>query len=129
MKQFGRRQQNGRISELIKAVQEELSILIALGGGTGQPSFGLFPILFHIPTQEIQLAQRVLGKLISLPGGNCEILQGFLHILGNSISGEINLSKTIPGKLVSMVSGFAQPAYRFFRAFLTEEQLASAYSE
>jgi len=66
VEQFGRRQHHGWISELVEAVEEELSVLVALGGGAGQPFLGLFTILLHIPAQEIQLAQGVLGKLISL---------------------------------------------------------------
>ena len=56
MEQLGCRQHDGRISELVKAVKEELSIRIALGSGAGEPIPGLLPILFHIPAQEIQLA-------------------------------------------------------------------------
>ena len=52
MEQFGCRQHDGRISELVKAVEEELGVFIALGSGAGEPIPGLLPILFHIPAQE-----------------------------------------------------------------------------
>ena len=68
MEQLGCRQHDGRISELVKAVKEELGIRIALGSGAGEPIPGLLPILFHIPAQEIQLAQW-RGNSQSRPGG------------------------------------------------------------
>ena len=58
MEQLGCRQHDGRITELVKAVKEELSIRIALGSGAGEPIPGLLPILFHIPAQEVDVYKR-----------------------------------------------------------------------
>lgn len=73
VEQFGCRQHHGRITELVEAVEEELSVLVALGGGAGEPISGLLPILLHIPAQEIQLSQCVLGKGISLFGSSGQV--------------------------------------------------------
>ena len=92
MEQFGRCQHDGRISELVEAVEKELGVLITLGGGAGQPFLGLLTVLFHIPAKEIQLAQGVLGKLISLFSRSSQILQRLLYILWYRLAGEISLS-------------------------------------
>ena len=126
VEQFGCRQHNGRISELVKAVEEELGVFIALSRGAGEPLPGLLPILFHIPAQEIQLAQCVLSKRVSLSGGGGQVLQRFSHILLYGLASKIELSQKVLSKRISVPSGLVQPAHRFLGALLGEEQFSES---
>lgn len=122
VEQLGCRQHHGRITELVEAVEEELSVLVALGCGAGEPLSGLLPILPNIPAQEIQLSQCVLGKGIFLFGSSSQVLQSLYHILCHRLTGEIELSQTVLGKLVSMPGGPVQPAYGLRCALLGKKQ-------
>jgi len=52
------------LPELIQAVKKKPGVLIALGGGEGQPVFGKRFVLRYLPSHQIELSQRVLGELI-----------------------------------------------------------------
>ena len=126
VEQFGCRQHDGRISELVKAVEEELGVFIALNRGAGEPLPGLLPILFHIPAQEIQLSQSVLGERISLPGSGGQIFQHLCRILPHGLAGEIELSQAVLSKRISVPSSLVQPAHCLPGALLGEEQFSES---
>ena len=100
-----------------------MGVFIALSRGAGEPLPGLLPILFHIPAQEIQLAQCVLSKRVFLSGGGGQIFQRLCRILRHGLAGEIELSQEVLSKRISVPSSLVQPAHRFPGALLGEEQL------
>ena len=100
-----------------------MGVFIALSRGAGEPLPGLLPILFHIPAQEIQLAQCVLSKRVFLSGGGGQIFQRLCRILRHGLAGEIELSQEVLSKRISVPSSLVQPAHRLIGALLREQEL------
>ena len=65
VEQAGGRQHDGGRTEVILVFQEELCILVSLGGGTAEPVHRLSLVTGCSLSCQVQLAQHVLGILIS----------------------------------------------------------------
>ena len=66
------RQHHRRWAEIVFLLQEELSILISLGGRTAEPRHRLSLVLWNPLSRQAQLAQHVLGVLVSRLRSLCE---------------------------------------------------------
>ena len=65
IEQPGDRQHHRGRSEIVSLLQEELSILISLGGGTAEPRHRLSLVLWNPLSRQVQFAHRILGVLVS----------------------------------------------------------------
>ena len=95
VKQTGRRQQDGRVTELPDAFQKELRIGIALLSGGGQPFACGFLIPWYIFAHQVELAEGILRILIAQLGRGSQILYRPLRILGDAVAGKIQLAQTV----------------------------------
>ena len=86
MEQPGGGQQKVGALGFTSVFQEEPGIRISLFRRHLKPAVRLLPVLLHIFSHEIQLAQNVLGERTALSGRSGEILQRFRHIFGNQLS-------------------------------------------
>ena len=65
VEQAGGRQHNGGRTEVTLPFQEELSVLVPLGGGAAEPDHRLSLVVSHALSCEVQLAQHILGILVA----------------------------------------------------------------
>ena len=65
VEQAGDRQHYGGRTDFILPLQEELGVLVSLGGGTAEPNHCLGLVVSHSLPCQVQLAQHVLGVLVA----------------------------------------------------------------
>ena len=65
VEQAGGRQHNGGRTEVTLPFQEELSVLVSLGGGAAEPVHRLGLVVSYALSCQVQLAQHILGILVS----------------------------------------------------------------
>ena len=67
--------------EAVLVLQEELGVLISLGGGPAEPIHRLCPILLHTLSNQIQFTQHILSVLVAGLRRFCEPIHRFGSIL------------------------------------------------
>ena len=65
VEQAGDRQHDGGWTEATLPLQEELCVLVSLGGGTAEPVQRLGPVVNHSLPRQLYLAQHILGILVT----------------------------------------------------------------
>ena len=91
--------------QVVPAIQEELSVLVALGGGLGKPIVGLLTIL----SIQIQFAESVLGILVSGLSGLGEVLHRFVGVLSDDFAFELLFAQSVGRAIAPVVGGILQP--------------------
>lgn len=96
--------------EVTLAFQEELSVLVSLGGGAAEPVHRLGLVVSHALSCQVQLAQHILGILVVRFCRLCEPIYRFGGIFSQHLAGQILLSQPVGGPGISLGRRFFQPA-------------------
>ena len=115
VEQAGDRQHDGGWAEIVSLLQEELSILISLGGGTTKPRYCLGLVLWKPLPGQVQLTQHVLGVLVVGLRRFCEPIHRFGSILWHKFAAEILFPQPVGSPLVSVLRRFLQSAEALLR--------------
>ena len=128
VEQASGRQHDGGRTEVTLPFQEELSVLVPLGGGAAEPVHRLDLILLHTLPHQVQLTKHVLGILVVRFCRLCEPIYRFGGIFSQHLAGQILLSQPVGGPGNSLGRRFFQPADAFVRVsdfgIVREKQLA-----
>ena len=87
VEQAGDRQHDGGWTEATLPLQEELCVLVSLGGGTAEPHHRRCLILLHTLSSQVQFTQHILGVLVACLRRQRETCHGFRGILGHHLAG------------------------------------------
>lgn len=85
------------LAELIQQVEKQLGVLVALGGGEGQPVFDKIFVLWHFPCHKIKLSQRVLSELIFGFCRTTQIFQRLWHVFRCDFASQMLFAQPVPG--------------------------------
>ena len=100
----GSQHDRGRL-QVVPAVQEELSVTVALGGGLGEPGVNLFLVM----SVQIQLAEGILSILVSDFSGLGEVARCLDGGRWYDVAFEIFLAQPVGSVFFFIVCGTLQP--------------------